>query len=160
VVWARAEHVEGGIRLVLSDPSGPDADLSLRTVRAEELGRALFHGGSAYGISASAVDGEATAVRVAVNEITVTIEGDAPRVFALEADQACELGASILSRPVSYEVECSACGTRTWSETRIAPSEAIAETRATTESWTCPKCAASVPKGRLGGYGDDVWRVP
>jgi hypothetical protein len=160
VIWSRAEHEERGVRLVLSDSDRGDVDLHLTPVRAGELGRALFGGGSAYGVEAASVDGDAANVWVANNEIHVTVAGEAPFVFVLEAEEARQLGASILERPVSYEVECPSCGTRTWARTRVAPSSEIAEARASTEHWTCPVCATRVRDADLVGYSDDVWRVP
>lgn len=160
MIWTRAEHDERGVRLVVSDSDCGDVDLHLTTVQAEELGRALHGGGSAYGVDASSVDGDAATVRVANNEIHVTVAGDAQFVFALEAEEARQLGASILGRPVSYEVECPSCGTRTWARTRVAPSTEIAEADASTGHWTCPVCATRVRRSELVGDSDDVWRVP
>jgi hypothetical protein len=161
VVWAQAEQVDGvhgWVRLVLSDSEGPDTDLSLTHVQAESVGRALLQEGLAYGVEASTVDGESAALRIGQNEVTVAVKGGVPMVFVLEPAQARELGASMLARPVSYHVECPACCTQSWAQTRVDPY--AGEARGETETWTCPKCGTSVVVNQLVGDGDDVWRVP
>jgi predicted nucleic-acid-binding Zn-ribbon protein len=160
MIWTRAEHEKDALRLVLSDSNNGDVDLRLPTDQAGELGRALYLGGSAYGVRATSIDDGLATLSVANEEIVVIIEHEAPYRFVLGADDARALGASILARPVTYEVECPRCGRRSWAQTTIAPTGEIAEARSRAEQWSCPKCGHRVASADLTESDDDVWRVP
>jgi predicted RNA-binding Zn-ribbon protein involved in translation (DUF1610 family) len=159
MIWTRVEHEKNGLQLVLSDSDNGDVDLRLGRVHAEELGRALFLGGSAYGVEAVSADGESATLSASQNEISVTLNGEKPYRFVLEPEDARALGASILERPVINEVECPNCGRHSREDTTVARSSEIAEARARSEHWKCPHCGYAVIRGELVGYEDDVWRV-
>ncbi len=158
VVWTSVEHARSHVRLVLSDPTGPDVDLLLRPHARDELGRALFLGGSVAGVAGATVDGNPANISADPGEVSVRVGGDAFR-FELGPD-AKELGEKLLARPVTYEVECPRCGARATESSTIAPTGEIAMERAASTWWSCPRCNTRVPNSEFVGDSDDIWRVP
>jgi hypothetical protein len=158
VVWTKVEHTSEGTRLVLSDEHGPDVDLVMKAISADEVGRALFGGGGASSVDATTVDGEHALIWIAGGEIRIESEGEAAKSFLL-AEQAVEVGEQLLARPVQYEVECPSCSRRSRSTTTVAPSSEVAQARARQSTWTCPFCATTLPMASLVEDADDVWRV-
>ena len=158
MVWTNVEHSTDGVRLALSEQHGPDVDLVLPPPAAEELGRALFLGGSASYVNALTVDGDPIVVSASAGEVQIESKGGSPMVFVL-AEEAVKLGEEILARPVRYDTQCPVCGRRSQSTTTLAPSSQAAEERAQHEEWTCPFCTTKVAAATLVLGADDVWRV-
>jgi predicted RNA-binding Zn-ribbon protein involved in translation (DUF1610 family) len=157
------EHQKDGVRLILAtaDTDAGEVVLCVGTSRAEELARALYLGGSAYGVPAISSEGAPATLDVANDAITLELDGREPDLFfAFAPDDARALGATIPARPVSSEVECPACGEHSWKESTLAPPGDIAKARARSECWTCPHCGHQVVSADLVGYSDDVWRIP
>lgn len=95
------EHAQSHVRLVLSDPKGPDVDLLLPPRAGDELGRALDLGGSAVAVAGATVDGDPVTLSAAPGEVSVRAGDDLFR-FELGATGK-SLRERLLSRPVMYE---------------------------------------------------------
>jgi DNA-directed RNA polymerase subunit RPC12/RpoP len=144
--------------LVLSDPTGPDVDLLLPPRSRDELGRALFLGGSAAAVAGATVDGDSATIRAEQGEVSVRVGGD---VYNFELGPAAEeLGERLLARPFTYEVECPRCGARATESSTIAPTGDIAMERAASTWWSCARCSTRVRNSDFVGDSDDVWRFP